>query len=67
MGRGALIDLDDRLDVWVDEEALVFVHFEVRAALATEVTLVATMIAGRFRHPRRRYSGGAVGCHHGPW
>jgi len=30
----------------------VFVDFEDRAALAAEVTPVATMIAGRFGHPR---------------
>jgi hypothetical protein len=42
MGTGALIALDDRSDVWVDEEALVFVDFEDRAALAAEVTPVAT-------------------------
>ena len=52
MGTGPLIALDDRSDVWFDEEALVFVDFEDRAALAAEVTPVATMIAGRFGHPR---------------
>jgi hypothetical protein len=30
----------------------VFVDFEDRAALAAEVTPAATMIAGRFGHPR---------------
>jgi hypothetical protein len=52
MGTGAVIALGDRLDVWVEEEALVFVDFEDRAALAAEVTPTATTIAGRFRHPR---------------
>jgi hypothetical protein len=36
MGNGALIALDDGLDAWGNEQALVFVDFEDRAALAAE-------------------------------
>jgi hypothetical protein len=38
MGTRAVIALGDRLDVWIEEEALVFVDFEDRVALAAEVT-----------------------------
>ena len=38
------------MDVWIEEEALVFVDFEDRVALAAEVTPMAITIAGRFRH-----------------
>jgi hypothetical protein len=41
MGTRAVIALGDRLDVWIDEEALVFVDFEDPAALAAEVTPMA--------------------------
>jgi|GEM_PF-5376195 hypothetical protein len=50
MGTRAVIALGDRLDVWIEEEALVFVDFEDRVALAAEVTPMAITIAGRFRH-----------------
>ena len=51
MGTRAVIALGDRLDVWIEEEALVFVDFEDRVALAAEVTPMATTIAGRSSHP----------------
>jgi hypothetical protein len=37
MGNRALIAPDDGLDVWGNEQALVFVDFEDRAALAAQV------------------------------
>jgi hypothetical protein len=67
MGTGAVIALGDRLDVGVEEEALVFVDFADRAALAAEVTPTATTIAGRFRQPAAAgIRGSAVSRPQGP-
>jgi len=52
--------LDDGLDAWVDDEALVFVDVEDRAALATEVIPVATMLTRRFGQLRQPVFGVAL-------
>ncbi len=43
-----VISLDDRTDMWVDDEAIVGVDFGDREALADATNIVATMIANRF-------------------
>ena len=53
-----VISLDDRLDMWVDDEAIVGVDMGDRAAVSELVNPVATMIASRFG--RRQPVFGAV-------
>jgi hypothetical protein len=55
-----LIALDDGLDLWVDEEALVFLDVEDRAAVAAAVNPVVTMIASRFGRLRQPLFGVAL-------
>lgn len=42
-----VVALDDRLDVWLDEEALMGVNFGDRAAVRAELNAVATVVASR--------------------
>lgn len=53
-----VISLDDRLDMWVDDEAIVGVDCDDREALAAALNITATMIANYFG--RRQPVFGAV-------
>lgn len=53
-----VISLDDRLDMWVDDEAIIGVDFDDREALAAALNVTATMIANHFG--RRQPVFGAV-------
>jgi hypothetical protein len=55
-----LVTLDDGLELWLDEEALVFIDLDDRAAVAAEVNPVATMIASRSGPLRQPIFGVAV-------
>jgi hypothetical protein len=56
--RYDVIALDDRLDMWVDDESIAGVDLDDREALAERLNVVATMIADRFG--RRQPVFGAV-------
>lgn len=47
-----VISLDDRTDMWVDDEAVVGVDLDDREALADALNFVATMIAHQFGQQR---------------
>lgn len=55
-----LVRLAGGLDLWLDEEALVFLDLSDRAAVAAAVNPVATMIAGRTAALRQPVFGVAV-------
>ena len=46
-----LVPFADGLELWLDEEALVFIDLDNRAAVAAEVNPVATMITTRLAGP----------------
>lgn len=56
----ALVTLADGLELWCDEEALVFIDLDDRAAVSAAVNVVATMAASRTARLRMPVFGVAV-------